>query len=76
MSDVLNFNDMGVYDSINDPVIAHSQLPIPLPITMEWITSLGVVYQLVQRNLKSSAEFGGHLLDVAYGPPREAKFGH
>jgi hypothetical protein len=24
MSNVLNFNDMGVYDSVDDPVVAHS----------------------------------------------------
>lgn len=64
MSYVLNFNDMGVSDSINNSVVAHSQLPVPLPLAVERITRVGIVHQLVQSNLKSSSEFGGHLLDV------------
>ena len=64
VSYVLNFNDMGVYDSINDSVVAHSQLPIPFPIAVERITRARIVHQLVQGNLKLSAEFRGDLLDI------------
>jgi hypothetical protein len=65
VSDVLNFDDMGVYDSINDSVVSYSQLPVSLPIAVERITRVGIVHQLVQGNLKSSSEFGGDLLDIA-----------
>jgi hypothetical protein len=64
MSYVLNFNDMGVHDSINDSVVAHPEFPIPLPIAVEQVARLGIVYQPVQGNLKSSAELGGDLVDI------------
>ncbi len=64
MSYVLDFDDMGVYDSINDSVVACSQLPVPLPIAVERITRVGIVHQLVQGNLKPSSEFRGDLLDI------------
>ncbi len=76
MTNVLYFNDMGVCDSVDDPVVSHSQLPIPFPIAVERITCLWVVYQLVQCDLKSSSKLGGHISDITRGPPREAELGH
>jgi len=65
MSHVLNFNDICVYDSINDSVLAHSQFPIPFPLAVQRIARSGIIDQLVQRYLESSPEFGGNLLDIA-----------
>src|SRR3972149_5341205 len=76
MPNILDFNHIPVNYPVDDSIVTCSELPVPLPLAVQPISSPRLIDELVKRDLDLPLGSRRHLTNIPQGPPGETDFAH
>ena len=76
MPNILDFNHIPVNYPVDDSIVTCSELPVPLPLAVQPISSPRLIDELVKRDLDLPLGCRRQLTNIPQGPAGETDFGH